>query len=235
MATNEIMATRPGDSWPEPPEATLALTVLGRLRQDILKGSLKPGARLAMADLRSRYAIGLSPLREALSRLAGEGLVVAEGQRGFRVAPFSPADLDDLTFVRQTIEAAALSEAMAQGDERWEAQIVAAFHLLERRIGGAGADNPAACDAYEEAHRAFHLALTAGAGSPRASQLQAALYDQARRYRLLLYRGLPDPQQALDEHRQIMQRVLARDARVVALLKDHLAATRDGVRRMANW
>jgi DNA-binding GntR family transcriptional regulator len=219
----------------------MALSVFHRLRTDVLNGTLKPGSRLAMAELRNRYSIGLSPLREALSRLVGEGLVVAEGQRGFRVAPFSAADVDDLLFIWQTIEAGTLRTAMARRDEHWEAAIVAAFHVLERRIGHAGSENPIERDSYEEAHRAFHLALTAGAGSARAALILGALYDQARRYRLLLVRDPPhpyfaDPAGVLERYRALMHLVLTgqTDAAVSKLGED-LELWRDEVNRRAGW
>jgi GntR family carbon starvation induced transcriptional regulator len=217
-------------------EATLALSVFFRLRADVLDGTLKPGSRLAMAELRHRYSIGLSPLREALSRLVGEGLVTTEGQRGFRVAPFSAADVDDLMFIWQIIEEGALRAAMASRDEHWEASIVAAFHVLERRIQRAGSDSPGERASYEEAHRTFHLALTAGAASPRAAQIQRALYDQARRYRLLVFRDLADPKTMLEEYRQLMHLVLTYQTEAaVAKLRALLSMWRDGVRRLAGW
>jgi GntR family transcriptional regulator, carbon starvation induced regulator len=194
-----------------------------------------------MAELRQRYSIGLSPLREALSRLVGEGLVIAEGQRGFRVAPFSAMDVNDILFVWQTIEEGTLRAAMARRDEHWEAAIVAAFHVLERRIGHAGSENSAERDSYEEAHRAFHMALTAGAGSVRAALIQGALYDQARRYRLLLVRDPPnprfaDPKGVLERYRSLMHLVLTgqTDA-AVDMLREDLELWRDEVNRRAGW
>ncbi len=189
-----------------------------------------------MAELRQRYAIGLSPLREALSRLVGEGLVIAEGQRGFRVAPFSPEDVDDLIFVWQTIVEGALRAAMARRDEHSEAAIVAAFHVLERRIGCATSEDPVARDSYEQAHRAFYLALTAGAASPRATYIQNALYDQARRYRVLLHRDQPDPKDRLEGYRTLMQLVLTSQTDMaVAKLREDLTIWRDGLTRRAGW
>ena len=235
MKSNEITEPK---SATHRDEATLALSVFNRLRADVLGGKLKPGARLAMADLRHRYSVGLSPLREALSRLAGEGLVVTEGQRGFRVAPFSAEDMDDLLFIWQIIEEGALRAAMARRDEQWEATIVAAFHVLERRITRAVASGnaPGRDEAFEEALRAFHLALTAGARSPRVALIQEALYDQARRYRVLRSLEPQDPKVLLEDFRTLMHLVLTyqTDA-AVAKLRDQLATWRDGVNRLAGW
>ena len=66
---------------------TLAAIALERLRDDVLKCRLKPGDKLTFDDLKERYGISISPLREALSRMASEGLVVLEDKRGFHVAP----------------------------------------------------------------------------------------------------------------------------------------------------
>jgi len=214
----------------------LALSVYNRLRADVLHGDLKPGSRLAMTELRQRYSIGLSPLREALSRLVGEGLVIAEGQRGFRVAPFSLEDLDDLIFVWQAIVEGTLRTAMARRDEHWEAAVVAAFHVLERRIAFINSVVPSERDSYEEAHRAFNLSLTAGAGSPRSAYIQGALYDQARRYRRLQHQEPRNPAEVLEGYRTLMHLVLTSQTdAAVAKLRADLATWRDGVTRLAGW
>ena len=82
---------------------TLASDVLHRLREDIISCVLKPGEKLRFEALRDIYGVSFSTLREALSRLASEQLVVAEGQRGFSVAPISEEDLHDVTDARVLI------------------------------------------------------------------------------------------------------------------------------------
>src|ERR1700694_1563026 len=69
----------------------------GKIREDIVFGHLAPGEKLRIEDLRGRYGLGATPLREALSRLSAIGLVEASAQRGFRVARVSVEDLDDVT------------------------------------------------------------------------------------------------------------------------------------------
>ena len=113
-------------------EKTLAEKALRQLRDDILNGRLAPDARLRINQLQQRYGLGLSPLREALLRLSTEGLVLAQGQRGFVVAPVSLADLQDQTLARKTLDTAALTQAIAHGDADWESQVIAANHLLAR-------------------------------------------------------------------------------------------------------
>src|SRR5262245_57438916 len=111
---------------------TLATHALHALRKNILDGVLAPGSRLRIDELRLRFGMGASPLREALSQLAAEGLVQRLDQRGFRVATADPAELSDLIASRCLIEAAALRASIAAGDEAWEERIVIAHRRLSR-------------------------------------------------------------------------------------------------------
>ena len=206
--------------------------VLDRLRTDIVSGSFAPGSRLAMKELSARYEVGTSPLREALHRLTGEGFVQFVGQRGFRVPPLSIDDLDDLTNLRVMVEEALAREAIANGDDTWEAGIVAAFHRLERQVGRFGSDDEESIRQYDAVHRTFHMALYARVASPRLIALHANLYDQAFRYRRLLHKEPISAKQILTEHRSLMKLVLARDAEgAVKALLAHLQLTRGPARR----
>ena len=84
-----------------PPSFRTAASALANdIRADIISGHLPPGGRLRIKELCERYGSGAIPLREALSRLATSGFVVAEDQRGFRVADVSAAELTDITDTR---------------------------------------------------------------------------------------------------------------------------------------
>src|SRR5882757_10965376 len=83
-----------------------------RLREDIVSGKLAPWEKLRVSELKSRYAMGSSPLREALSRLVGEGLVTFEGNKGFRVRGLSREDLADIAYMRTAVETFAIRTAI---------------------------------------------------------------------------------------------------------------------------
>ncbi len=213
---------------------TLSGGVAARLRTEILNGVLEPGRRLGMAELTGRYGAGMSPVREALSRLVGEGLVQSEGQRGFRVAAMSREDFNEIVMLRQVVEEAAVRAAIEKGGEAWEASLVAAFHVLERRLATLlGETSDANVVAYEDAHRAFHFAIVAGAGSKRLSRMQQRLYEEARRYRLLFYKkrfggNAVEFTDAGSVHREILDAVLARDADLAAtILRNHVTLIDD--------
>ncbi|HBR39565.1 MAG TPA: GntR family transcriptional regulator, partial [Sulfitobacter pontiacus] len=99
-----------------------------RLRHDILTLDLPPGMALRLPALSERYAIGLTPLRECLNRLAAEQLVVPEHNKGFCVTPLTRADLLDLERSRDAIEGAMLAHSVSHADDAWEAGVIGAYH-----------------------------------------------------------------------------------------------------------
>ena len=215
-------------------EKTLAERALRLLREDILAGRLVPDARLKVAALQARYGLGISPLREALLRLSSEGLVVAEGQRGFAVAAVSLAELEDLTRARISLETSILAEAIKHGDAEWEAGMVAAYHRLSRTPQPGDPRDREATALWEQRHRAFHDAIAAGCGSAWLMRLHGQLTGHSERYlRLRLFHSTPAPKRVRpvdDEHRALMQALLDRDgARAAGLIRQHLEATANAV------
>ena len=86
-----------------------------RIRADIIFGRLAPALKLPLDRLARDYGAGVSTLREILSRLSSEGLVIARGQRGFQVAPVSPAGFQDVAAMRLLLETYALPMSFAAG------------------------------------------------------------------------------------------------------------------------
>jgi DNA-binding GntR family transcriptional regulator len=199
-----------------------------QLRADLLSCRIQPGTRLKIQDLCTRLSVSLGAIREALSRLTSEGLVVAEPQRGFRAAPISPEDLRDLTTVRIEIDSLCLRQAVARGDVDWEARLVAAYHRLSRTPAHNVNDPGSTTDDWAEAHAAFHRALVEGCNSPWLMRLHNQLYDQSERYRRLSVSVAPRRRDIGDEHQKILDAVLARNAdKAVELLSKHLNVTTD--------
>jgi len=209
----------------------------GLLRAELLAGALAPGARLRPGDLQARLSVGLTPIREALTRLGVEGLIVGESQRGFRVKDVSLTEFADLMETRRELELACLTRAIKRGDAAWEAEIVAAMHLLARTPLPGTPDDRAAADLWESRHRVFHFALVSACGSPWRLQFWRTLYDHAERYRkfrLLHHREPAARVRAVNaEHQRIMAAVLARDTpKATRLMDAHLSATERAVSAM---
>jgi len=207
-------------------EKTLAERIYKQLSRDILGGKLEPGVKLRFEFLRTHYDAGTSTLRESLSRLAAEGLVVAEGQRGFRVAPVSPKDLWDITRLRQQLETEAVRRAIAAGDDHWEAEVVAAYHRLSKLKDKKTGRLTLLADESVQRHRAFHFALFSACDSLWLIRFLSTLYDHSERYRRFSTLYATKPRNSDEEHRKIMQAVLDRDAKLASsLLHDHLERT----------
>ena len=220
VARSTVDGFAPGIANAEPSSPTLATEVFERLRADILSARLPPGTKLRFEYLRNTYQVGLSPLREALSRLAENRLVTATGQRGFRVSTVSVHDINDLALVRKEIESFALRRSIEFGDDAWEASIVAARHklsLLEK------AGKNVSEDIWESRHRDFHRTLVAACQSKALLHLHGLLTDQFDRYRRLSAKSrLPNAPRSLI-HQRILDAVLNRNADLaVKLLADHI-------------
>jgi GntR family transcriptional regulator, carbon starvation induced regulator len=204
------------------------------LRHDIVGGRLAPGERLRVEHLKDQYQVGAGTLREALSLLLSDALVTSEGQRGFRVAPISLADLEDVTNLRVLIESEALRQSIRHGDARWEAALVASFHLLSQAESQPDAIDPAV---YEQRNKAFHEALIAAHASAWTKYLLGILYRHAERYRNINLRLTAAHAAVRDvhrEHEEIFRAAIARqEARAALALEAHVRLTLDIVKQQS--
>lgn len=205
---------------------TLAGQTAQRLREDIIRNRLHPGERLTIEKLTASYEVGTSPLREALFQVAGDGLVRVEDHKGFVVAPLNFGEMLDVSSLRAYLEMNAIRRSIENGGEDWETGVLAACHRLTRaeaRLEGASGDElTLAEDEWEQRHREFHAALCSACGSPWLLHFFDALYDQLERYRRHYWRYAERARGADDQHEQIKNAAIARDAdRVVALLAEH--------------
>ncbi|WP_448208287.1 GntR family transcriptional regulator [Azospirillum sp. sgz302134] len=197
-----------------------------RLTGDLVSGELRPGAKLKLRELIERYGIGAHPLREALAQLAARGLVVFEGNKGFRVPPVSQAQLLDITGSRQIVEVAALKLAMEHGGEAWEEEIFISFGLLRREIERRVSTSQQWLNAYEDRHHRFHRALIAACPLVSLKSFCDDLYIQKTRYRRLLKEKGYSEDIGIAGHEELMRLVLTRDAdAAAAALHNHIALT----------
>jgi GntR family carbon starvation induced transcriptional regulator len=217
-------------------DKTLADKTYRRLRSDIVTGRLGAGSKLKLEKLIADYGVGMSPLREALTRLTGDLLVVSEGQRGFWVAPLSLDELNDISRARALMETEALQSSIINGGDAWERAVTASFDNLaaiERALPHSSeALSPAVVEEWEARNRAFHTALISASGSPILTRLLDVLHHQSERYRHLslnVSRGWRDVH---DEHAAIYGAAMARNPlRACRMTELHLARTTEEVRR----
>jgi DNA-binding GntR family transcriptional regulator len=198
---------------------TLAGRVLALMRSDILELRLQPGSKLLFETLREKYDVGLSPLRESLSRLVVEGLVIGEDRRGFRVAPMTVEDFADLTALRREIEVMAVMKSVERGDDLWEADLVRAFHHM--KLVSKESENY--LTEWSTRHQAFHEAVVSACGSPRLLLLRRQLFDHFMRYQRIAPRHVSRSALHDTDHKKLLDAAVARDTRTCeALIRRHI-------------
>ena len=200
---------------------TIGTTTYERLKQDIIFGRFKPGNKLKLGALREYCGASVPILRETLSRLASDGFVSAEEQRGFFVMPISKEDLIEIANLRVLLECRALETSIKNGTSEWEGNLVAAHHQLrrmeEKMLGGDDSEK----ELWKHYDSKFHLALIEASDSKNLIDLHHTLYSKYLRYQMLVltYRGA----EAVDEHKAMLDAALARDTKSAShLLKTHI-------------
>jgi DNA-binding GntR family transcriptional regulator len=202
--------------------ATRTEQVYEMLRSDLLNGVLHPSQKLKMVELTERFGVSQSVVREALTRLTEQGLLVATPQRGFRVRDLSIEDIAELTETRIQVESVALRLAVERGDLQWETGILAAHHRLDRTP--VTRDDGTVSEDWTVQHRDFHQSLLTGCGNRRLESVASSLRDSAELYRRWYWVLTDDHQRDLAwEHQQLRDLALARDAdRAIEVLTEHI-------------
>jgi DNA-binding GntR family transcriptional regulator len=188
---------------------TSAERVLHALRELILGGELTPGARLGEVELADRLGVSRTPVREALSRLAAEGIVEIQPNRGARVATWSVAELEGVFDLRSAIEPRLTAYAAPNATPA----DVEELDDLARRMVDVGCPGPARdLDALVPLNRAFHDRLVVLADHPTlATALAGAIHPPIVLRNFHAY----DPaslQRSLAHHVEIVAALRAGDA-----------------------
>jgi len=206
----------------------LSRAVFAAVRAEVLSGRLAPGTKLSPRALATEHDVSLSVVREALTRLSEQGLVIAEPQLGFSVVSLDLEDMRDLYRLRVLIEGTALRDAIEHGDIEYETRVIASHHRLERTPHMVEGGSGQITDEWAAAHGEFHHQLLSASTSPRLRELADRLRDTSELYRRwsgTLTAGLP-PRDIADEHRALMQAVLDHDAEgAVSLITAHINRT----------
>ncbi|MCB8821111.1 GntR family transcriptional regulator [Microvirga rosea] len=210
------------DVQPVSQPSTVGESAYQKIRSDIVFGRLPPGRKLKLDRLKADYGASVSTLREILNRLHSERLVVAEGQKGFEVAPVSIANLREIAALRQLLECRALEQSFRAGDMEWEGRVVAAHHRLARMEERMAQGDWTHTEEWKRYDWQFHQALISACGSKMLIDNHAAVFDKYLRYQMiaLSYRG----DIAANEHALLLECALERDAaRASEVLTRHVA------------
>ncbi len=193
------------------------------LRSAILSGEITPESRLRVEVLRKTFGVGASTVREALSRLLVENLVTTEGQRGFRAALVSVEDFKNIVDMRALLEAKAVRESIAKGDDEWESAFVAAHHRLAKIETEMEGREEQSVQEWEVRNRAFHNAMIGACTNGWLLNFREILYSHSIRYLQIAITDRSIPRDVRAEHQAIFDAVIARDADLAEKLTvDHI-------------
>lgn len=203
------------------PGETVSDVVFRRVRQDIISGALPPGTKIKLEQAKDRYSISITSLREILSRLTTENLVIAEGQKGFEVSPASERELSELADLRIVLETHAITLAFGAGDLEWEGRIVEAHYKLaaaERRLLTGDASRTVEWVRYDWE---FHQAIVSACNSVTLMTTLSSVFDRFLRYHMLAesFRG----KAVVEDHKLLFDLALKRDIEgACAVVRRHI-------------
>ena len=208
---------------------TLTEEVCTRLREDIMDSRLAPSSRLRVEHLRQHYGVGAGTLREALTRLTSDGLVLSEGQRGFCVAPLVLDELHELTELRVHVEVDALRQAVRAGGAEWRDRAQAAYEALSTLEQPL---LPEHARAWEAANAHFHETLVTSTPARWTLLVVRQLAQHSERYRRFAIRLMDRRRDVHAEHAAIFEAAMAgNELRAALALEAHIRATADLVAR----
>lgn len=202
-----------------------SMSIYETLKSDIVMGHFSPGSKLKMEMLKERYGMGVNVIRESLARLATENFVVAESQKGFRVADTSKSRLSDLTRLRILLEADGAKHSMKNGGLDWETSLVAAYHKLEYIEKKMREDEEVHGPIWHECDWEFHRTLISACGSELHILYHRRIFEQFRQFVMVDlktngFRG----EDLIKEHENILNAALKRDYEMCkASLEQHLS------------
>lgn len=206
-------------------ESTLVLqtvqeAVVEHLRHQILSRRLLPGQRLVQSDLARRLGVSRTPVREALHRLAHEGLVTLSSYKSATVSEFSLAELQEIYTVRSALETHATYLAAQFIDDGELERLESLLQEIDQAFGCRDLER------LQQAHYQFHACIYAAAKRRRLYDLTIQYLDLASIYQrvaLSLGRGARDP---VVEHRDLLAALRRRDAEAASrLMRGHLELT----------
>ena len=205
--------------------ARLADVAYQQLRDQILTGQLVHGERLAEEDIAENLGISRTPVREALRRLAAEGLVEVAPNRGASVARWESDDLLEIFDLRSILEAHATQRATARVTPELIATLEGICTQMEADY--ARSKGPQTLQALAEGNRGFHRCIMEAAGAPRLAGMIESLTHVPVVMQTFTQYSDHALERSLHHHREIIDAMKASDAEwASSVMRAHILAAR---------
>lgn len=207
------------------------------VKERIMDLDLAPGAQVNMEQLARDLQVSTTPLREALTRLEGEGLVIRRNLRGYVVTPQpTPQHLRDLFTVRTALEPVAASTAAATASEQCVASLRSALSQMKDCSDTAAGEQYNRYRALVDADALFHDGVAIGSGNQLLRRMLTSLHSHVLLYRLYFVSGVgPEFSKTLNEHRAVLDAIVAGDAASAAkAMRVHTERSKERVLRLTS-
>jgi DNA-binding GntR family transcriptional regulator len=203
-------------------------SVAARLREAIISGEIPAGTLLRQEEISKLFRVGRPPVREALTLLDAEGLVVSWPRRGFAVAPLDPADVEEIFDIRMLLEERAAYFAA----QRRTPEDVAAMEKLLHAMEQSRISNSDEAVAFSLINREFHDLIHKVSGRPVTASVMLGLRNKVERYIRLGGLIAGNLEQVNRDHRMIFEAFRnSEPERMAVLCREHIRST--GKRLMA--
>jgi DNA-binding GntR family transcriptional regulator len=187
--------------------ASLVDAAYQAMRRHILDNVWAPGFQALEQELALQLGMSRTPVREALIRLANEGLVAVIPRRGMRVLPVSPTDMKEIYEVLGALESAAAEMLAARKPGEDELKpLITATQAMEAALARDD------LDAWARADESFHEQLVTMAGNRVLADVVFSHWDRAHRARMFSLRLRPKPVNSTQEHMALVDRLRQGDA-----------------------
>jgi DNA-binding GntR family transcriptional regulator len=191
--------------------------IADQLRSAIMHGTLAPGTQLGESELAARFAVSRGPLREAMQRLAQEGLLRGERHRGLFVIDLKASDVRDIYLARLAVERTACQLVMAGNRGEAVARLSEALSTLA--AAATGGDRTA----ISGADQAFHQTLVSCSGNTRLVRMARTLLVESRMCLAAPRRQRPEPSELVAEHQALVDAISDGDEpRLMNLIESHM-------------
>lgn len=211
------------------PGAPLSEQIHAQLRHAIVTGSIDPGAAIQEPLIAEHFGVSRTPVREALLRLRGDGLVIIRKQSGTFVAPIDPNRVEEGMLVRDALEPRVVEIAASRLSERELTDLDAETRLM---AVAADADDGRSFIAADDR---FHRILVAAGGFPHIAEIIGRVNAQLDRVRHLSATNRTRARAAVREHRALMKSLRAGDgAQSADLLRHHLEGSWALIRKIVS-
>jgi len=205
-------------------EPSLTEKAYAILKSEIIACKLPPGSDVSELELADRLGMSKTPVREALGRLDREGLVATYPRRGYRIAPITLKDINDLFTIRIVLERTAAALAAQNMTD-------AEFDVLEELAGASYTlEEHKTLVHFVDANRLFHSMIAKGSQNPRLYNLLMDHLDESQRFFYIGAQSRDINVETNRDHVGIVDVLRKRDAAAAGqIMAEHIEATRVGL------